>query len=116
MTRKYSILRSTKGRRLPAGGIDSLRDRESVTGAPGIFAEVAAVGAGEANIDVAELTPHEVTDLTRDPSVAVVAPTMPIRLIAPFEAAPPPADAPVWGLGAVGADRSKYDGADVVVA
>lgn len=115
MVFKYSILRSTKGQ--PAArGIEAVRERESATGAEGIFAEAAGVEAGDAKVDVAELTPREVADLTRDPSVAVVARTMPTKLIAPFEEAPPPVGKPPWGVGAVGADRSKFDGKDVVVA
>ena len=64
----------------------------------------------------------EVTDargraeLLADPQVAAVTRAMPTRLISPVSTPDEPADTPPWGLAAVGADRSRYDGSDVVVA
>ncbi len=116
MGRKYTILRAAKGQRLRPVGVESIRDRESATGAPAPFAMGPGVEPGQVQIDVTELSPREVTDLTRDPGVAVVAPTMPTALIKPFAEPAAAAGAPAWGLGAVGADRSQFDGTGVVVA
>lgn len=75
-------------------------------------------------IDRAELTKHEVRDLSRAPEVQAVAPVMPTTLVHPVsdddtgldsldDAAP---DGVAWGVRAVGADISSRDGAGVTVA
>jgi subtilisin family serine protease len=75
-------------------------------------------------IDRAELTKHEVRDLSRAPEVQAVAPVMPTTLVHPVsdddtgldpadDAAP---DGVAWGVTAVGADTSSRDGAGVTVA
>lgn len=106
MARKYAILR---GRRRPAGaGLDS----EAAGARPS-----AAVDPDRAKVDVADLSPREVGTLARDADVAVVAPVMPTTLIRPLEApAAAPAAGPAWGITAVGADVSAFDGTDVVVS
>ena len=52
--------------------------------------------------------------MARDPDVVALAPVMPTRLIRPL-AAEAIAGEP-WGIEAVGADRSRFDGTGVVVA
>jgi subtilisin family serine protease len=99
MARKYAILR---GKRRPRG-LES-------TGP----AAAAAVDPDKAKVDVANLSPRDVRELSREDDVAVVAPVMPTRLIRPLEATA--AAGPAWGIGAVGADVSPFDGAGVPVA
>lgn len=66
------------------------------------------------------LDPREAHELHSDPEVAVAAPAMPMRLIAPLDThAVSPADLAddvTWGVRAVGADRSTFDGTGVTVA
>jgi len=67
--------------------------------------------------EIAELTDSDVADLERNPAVEAVAPQMPVRLIQPVmsgEATPDGATA--WGIAAVGADTTPYDGGGVSVA
>jgi subtilisin family serine protease len=101
MGRKYAILR---GKRRPRG-LES-------TGP----AAAAAVDPDKAKVDVANLSPRDVRELSREDDVAVVAPVMPTRLIQPLEAPATAAAAPAWGIGAVGADVSPFDGSGVAVA
>lgn len=62
------------------------------------------------------LTATQVVDLARDPSVAAIAPVMPMALIAPVAVAAPAAGATTWGLDACGATASTATGAGVTVA
>jgi subtilisin family serine protease len=65
------------------------------------------------------LAPRAAHDLVRTKKVAALAPVMPMRLIAPVRASPLGAGAlgqPSWGLEAVGASTSPYDGDGIVVA
>lgn len=100
-----------------------LRDLAAAgTGEPGIrprgpslqpFTESAPV------VESAELTRGEVHDTARDPTVRAIAPTMPIRLIEPFASdIGPEAEAAgdAWGIAAVKADTSPFDGNGVTVA
>ncbi|CAK8720625.1 MAG: Subtilase family protein [Candidatus Electronema aureum] len=70
----------------------------------------------------ADLTAKEVSELRRDPSVAAIAPIMPIKLIAPTEsvvlgdAEIAALSSPTWGVKAVRAPESGYDGTGVTVA
>jgi subtilisin family serine protease len=100
MARKYAILR---GKRRPRG-LES-------TGP----SAAAGVDPDKAKVDVASLSPRDVRELSREDDVAVVAPVMPTTLIRPLEA-PTAAAGPAWGIGAIGADVSPFDGSGVVVA
>jgi subtilisin family serine protease len=60
------------------------------------------------------LTPSDEAELARDPEVVASAPSMPTRLIRPF-AADGTGGEP-WGIAAVGADATGFDGTGVVVA
>jgi subtilisin family serine protease len=72
------------------------------------------VASEKAKVEVADLTPREVIDLNRDEGVAVVAPVMPITLIQPL-AATTADPGPAWGIEAVGASNTAFDGKGVVV-
>lgn len=69
----------------------------------------------EPRVQVEAMSPVEAAELGRAPDVAMVARAMPIRLIAPVELEPAGAGA-AWGIEAVGAERSPFDGAGVAVA
>jgi subtilisin family serine protease len=70
----------------------------------------------DARLTTADLADSDVIDARRDPRTRAVAPIMPISLIEPKVGAERGCDADGWGLRAVGADRSNYDGAGVTVA
>jgi len=62
---------------------------------------------------------REAQELAREPEVIDVARAMPMRLIRPVDSpteAPSEPGKPTWGLRAIGADTSSYDGAGVKVA
>ncbi len=64
------------------------------------------------------LPEHVVAELKSDPQVHLVVPTMPTRLISPVESklAGPTALIANWGINAVRADKSRYDGHGATVA
>ena len=71
-----------------------------------------------AKVEVAELTPEEVTDARRKPGVVAARP-MPMSLVRPVStvAVPKPSSGGVeWGVEAVGADVSPYTGDGIKVA
>jgi subtilisin family serine protease len=65
-----------------------------------------------------DLERQHIPQLTRDASVLAVAPSMPMRLVAPFDfgSAEPTAQAVTWGVRAVGADTSPMSGQGIVAA
>ena len=69
-------------------------------------------------LEEADLTTAEAVDLQRDPDVLAVADSMPLKLIEPMgNPEPNPLAATnAWGIEAVGADTSPYDGSGIVVA
>lgn len=67
------------------------------------------------SMQIEALRPNDVGTLARDPAVVAIARIMPTRLIAPI-ATTPAAAASTWGVDAVGATTSPYDGAGGVVA
>jgi subtilisin family serine protease len=104
---KYTILRAVRGvhTRDPfSGGVAGTRPEASRETVP------------EPRVEVAELTPRDVRDLARDPEVAAIARVMPTKLVKPFAVPAAEATKAAWGLSAVGADRSRFDGDGVVVA
>ncbi|QNI71554.1 subtilisin DY domain protein [Cyanobium sp. NS01] len=75
----------------------------------------------EPAISLETLSPADLRDAARDPDVLGVARSMPTRLISPTPSDAPGAPAaaatgPTWGVRAVGADRSSFDGSGVSVA
>lgn len=71
-------------------------------------------------VEVADLTPGQLSDLRRDPTVDAHAPSMPIQLITPFEGKtddPAAASSDIsWGLHAIGATKPGYTGRGISVA
>ncbi|MDQ3644958.1 MAG: S8 family serine peptidase, partial [Actinomycetota bacterium] len=62
-----------------------------------------------------DVDPKGRAELLRDPEVLAIAPEMPIRLIEPVAEEAALGDE-VWGIAAVGADKSPFTGAENVVA
>ena len=71
-----------------------------------------------ARLEVADLSDRDIRDLSRDPEVGGMALQMPLTLIHPIELASeqPAAAGDAWGVRAVRADTSPFDGAGVTVA
>jgi subtilisin family serine protease len=69
-------------------------------------------------IDVEEIERNDIANLRRNRDVVAVAPSMPLKLIKPFDVRITPADEgdTTWGVSAVGADTSPYSGDGIVVA
>lgn len=67
-------------------------------------------------LEEAELTKRERNDMRRDPSTLAIARPMPMRLIAPVSRTSAAAPAKQWGLDAVRASESPFDGTGVTVA
>ena len=103
MLREHTILRDVS-RSGVRGPVDFGPTVESVRETP-----------PEPKIETESLTPNDVRDLSRDPRVVGIAPTMPTKLIMPFDAAAE-AQAIGWGISAVRADVSAFAGTGVVVS
>ncbi|MEO1528289.1 MAG: S8 family serine peptidase [Planctomycetota bacterium] len=74
-------------------------------------------GLVEVGLEQPDLTTEEVVDARRDPEVVAVADPMPLKLIEPIgPAEPTPSAGSTWGVEAVGAPTSQFDGSGVVVA
>ena len=76
-------------------------------------------GLSDLRVAVYGLGPKELAGIRRDPQILSVAPLMPIRLIRPIPVlSGASSDIPdaSWGVGAVGADQSRYTGKGVSVA
>jgi subtilisin family serine protease len=71
--------------------------------------------AAQARIDVETIPASAIADLERDPRTVAAAPEMPTALIEPF-AGSQTADQHGWGISAVGADVSLFDGSGVITA
>lgn len=67
-------------------------------------------------IEVEDVSPAERKELLRDPGVVAVTPAIPTRLIEPVETVEASAGEPVWGITAVGADTSPFDGSGTTVS
>jgi subtilisin family serine protease len=105
MKESYVILREFKGRR-----------QESTRGPT---AGAAATTTTEIGIAFDEMDRRKSREVAREREVVAVAPIIPMRLIAPLTtsaAAQPAAAGPTWGVKAVGADTSPFDGTGIVVA
>ena len=72
----------------------------------------------EVNLEQADLTSAEIADARRDPEVMVVADPMPLKLIEPVGSPEPTpaASGNTWGIEAVGADTTPFDGSGITVA
>jgi subtilisin family serine protease len=77
------------------------------------------VSPGGLRVELAELSPNAVPSVMRHADVLAVAPSIPMRLIAPRDISnivAPAADQVAWGVHAVGADTSAFNGDGIVVA
>ena len=102
--REYIVLRSTLPVATPHAGL-SFDAAGFEPGMEGVKIEEAA------------LSDAERSDMERDPTIKAVAETMPMTLIEPTESADAqPAAAATWGVEAVKATASPFDGSGVTVA
>jgi subtilisin family serine protease len=96
--------------RRKGGGDDTLGDD----------ARPAGMDAGPAiNVDVRAMPRNEVPVMARRADVLAIAPSIPMKLIAPREVAnavSPASEEVAWGVRAVGADTSPFSGDGIVVA
>jgi subtilisin family serine protease len=83
--------------------------------APSAFTGALPQNLSAQSIDIER---HTIALLSRDPSVVAIAPSMPMRLVAPFDldGTQPAAQTVAWGVQAVGADTSPFTGEGIVVA
>ncbi|OQX14875.1 MAG: peptidase S8 [Thiothrix lacustris] len=106
-TEKYIILRSREVFSPTRGGM-GMRS--------------ASTGVATMKMEEADLTKRERNDLRRDPRTRAIALPMPLKLIAPIKrqaadtVTPPSTDAITWGVKAVRAHESRFDGTGVTVA
>jgi subtilisin family serine protease len=104
----YIILRSSSPITPEAGSLGSRSGPLGFDGGPQIV-----------TLDQAELTPAERADLRRDPRTRALARPMPLALIAPVGPgadAAPTANSVTWGVQAVGATASSFNGDGITVA
>lgn len=99
-----------------------IRSTSPITRSPGALAErqptLATTAPEVIDIEEVGLTSREHADLRRDPRTRAIARSMPMKLITPTEvadAAPAAGDA-TWGVEAVGATDTLFDGAGITVA
>ncbi|WP_405512940.1 S8 family peptidase [Spirosoma sp. KNUC1025] len=77
-----------------------------------------AVAAG-LTVEVEKIDRRDLSDLARSTDVVAIAPTIPMKLVEPFDVQDvlqPAAPSIAWGVQAVGADTSPFTGNGVVVA
>src|SRR5215203_3099069 len=107
MRRAHVILRTTT----PAD------TRDPFLGALAAPAVEESVAAG-VSVEVDDIDTHTIPTLARNAEVLAIAPSIPMKLIAPVEVqdTAQPADTATWGVKAVGADTSPFSGDGAVVA
>lgn len=105
---EYVILKSEG---LGRGDMGSVRGR--VRGAT-----TRSGGTEDLSVEVASLDRADALDLAQDPEVGAFAPRIPMRLHKPLDVSAEPTEAAdkTWGVEAVGADTSPYDGTGITVA
>jgi len=108
MKRRYVVLRALRGPRPrdPLSPMPSIRFRDSVT---------AGVLPPEPGVEAAEPTIRDLRELARDPEVVAIAPAMPIKLVTP-PTVTQGSTTTAWGVGAVRATDTPFDGTAVDVA
>jgi subtilisin family serine protease len=79
-------------------------------------AATVAPAAPEPRVEIHDISPGEAASVARDPQVAAVAIPMPIRLIRPMNVAAGAAANDAWGIAAVKANTSPFNGNGVVVS
>lgn len=105
MSNLYSVLRSRRPRYSWHG---------SMSFSPLVESYEAAVSSP--TLEVAELSDKDVRLLRREADVMAVAPSLPVRLIAPVAERALSQPSSAWGIDAVGAGASNFDGDGTVVA
>jgi subtilisin family serine protease len=99
-----------------------LKDREDADD-DDPFSEMVGAGGNDAGLPfeftTEKMSEREAAQRRREPGVKEVIPSIPVTLVKPVELPPPPdqvAPPTTWGVEAVGAAASPYDGAGVCVA
>ncbi|MGL4399688.1 MAG: S8 family peptidase [Luteolibacter sp.] len=83
------------------------------------FNEAVEVGSIGLNIGQEELNDSDIPMVVNDPSIMMIAPSMPMHLIEPMERdnlAAPATDSIPWGIQAVKSSTSRFNGSGVTVA
>ncbi len=114
-TTKFVILRS-RSKPVAEFGIMA---RGAGGPASGPSADVPGGGSVDLEVEAADLSKNDVHELGRDPSVLTAAPSMPMKLHQPRDVQDVNATdlaAVTWGVQAVRADQSAFDGSGVTVA
>jgi len=111
MKQRYVVLR----------GLQGTRPRSGPVGPSAGPAGSAPAAIPRIDYHIEEFDPREARDVERSSGVLAIAPSMPMRLIAPIgEArdvtATPAAATATWGIKAVKADTSSFTGAGIAVA
>lgn len=110
MTERYIVLRDMAA--MPMGG--------PLGGGPMLESTPMSEGGAEPRVEVHDLSPGDLRDVARERDVRAVAMPMEIALIRPLEDDSGAADlldgGATWGVRAVGADDSDFDGEGVTVA
>jgi subtilisin family serine protease len=85
---------------------------------PGRLSTAGAPPGGPLLVEVETIDRQRITALTERRDVLAVAPSIPMKLIAPLEevGTPPAAEDITWGVKAVGADTSPFTGNGIVVS
>jgi subtilisin family serine protease len=85
---------------------------------PGPFSTAGPPPGGPLLVEVETMDRHRITALTERRDVLAVAPSIPMKLIAPLEevGTAPAAEDIAWGVKAVGADTSPFTGSGIVVS
>jgi len=103
----------------PAAALSAPMTGQRWRGSPRAGATAVAAPAEVPRVETDLLTPRAAHELVRNRKVAAVAPVMPMTLVRPLKtqsASAGEAETPPWGLHAVGALSSPFDGAGIVVA
>jgi len=110
-TEKYVILRSRETSAPARGDLGRARRRGRLP------LDALEVPQPIAKLEEAELTKRERNDLRRDPSTLAIARPMPIKLVSPVgDSTAAAAGTQAWGIDAVRAPESPFDGTGVIVA
>jgi subtilisin family serine protease len=82
----------------------------------GVRPSMRAVEPPQLQVEVAHLEKTDIEDVLRDPKVLAISPSMPTKLVEPRMESDAAAAPSAWGIAAVQADASTFDGAGTVVA
>lgn len=108
LSEKYIVLRSREVS-APARGDLGMRVRREEMHAPEVSRPIV-------RLEEVDLTKRERNDMRRDPGTRAIALPMPMKLIAPVSSRPAAPGIQAWGIEAVRAPASEYDGTGVTVA